>query len=66
MNRRIDIRIVTPDGHRPYPEAVEAAFGMDIDYAVLQARCRRAGSRAGGVVVGALRGAANDTRLSDN
>ena len=41
MNRRIDIRIVTPDGHRPYLEAVEAAFGMDIDYAVLQARCRR-------------------------
>jgi IS1 family transposase len=27
---------LTTDGHRPYLEAVEAAFGMDIDYAVLQ------------------------------
>jgi IS1 family transposase len=26
---------LTTDGHRPYLEAVEAAFGMDIDYAVL-------------------------------
>jgi IS1 family transposase len=26
---------LTTDGHRPYLEAVEAAFGMDIDYATL-------------------------------
>lgn len=26
---------LTTDGHRPYLEAVEAAFGMDIDFAVL-------------------------------
>ena len=24
---------ITTDGHAPYPEAVEAAFGMDVDYA---------------------------------
>ena len=27
---------MTTDGHRPYLEAVEAAFGADVDYAVLQ------------------------------
>jgi hypothetical protein len=27
---------LTTDGHRPYLEAVEVAFGMNIDYAVLQ------------------------------
>jgi IS1 family transposase len=27
---------LTTDGHRPYLEAVEAAFGSDIDYAMLQ------------------------------
>ncbi len=27
---------VTTDGHRPYLEAVEGAFGMDVDYAMLQ------------------------------
>lgn len=27
---------LTTDGHKPYLEAVESAFGMDIDYAVLQ------------------------------
>lgn len=27
---------LTSDGHRPYLEAVEGAFGADIDYAVLQ------------------------------
>jgi IS1 family transposase len=27
---------LTTDGHRPYLEAVEAAFGADIDYAMLQ------------------------------
>lgn len=27
---------LTTDGHRPYLEAVDAAFGMDIDYATLQ------------------------------
>ena len=26
---------LTTDGHRPYLEAVEAAFGMEIDYATL-------------------------------
>jgi len=26
---------LTTDGHRPYLEAVESAFGMDIDYAML-------------------------------
>ena len=26
---------VTTDGHRPYLEAVEGAFGMDVDYAML-------------------------------
>jgi hypothetical protein len=28
--------LLTTDGHRLYLEAVEAAFGIDIDYAVLQ------------------------------
>ena len=33
---RIRTRIqLTTDGHRPYLEAVEGAFGMDIDYAML-------------------------------
>jgi hypothetical protein len=27
---------ITTDGHRPYLEAVEGAFGADVDYAVLQ------------------------------
>jgi hypothetical protein len=27
---------ITTDGHRPYLEAVEGAFGGDVDYAVLQ------------------------------
>ena len=27
---------LTTDGHRPYLEAVESAFNLDIDYAVLQ------------------------------
>jgi IS1 family transposase len=30
---------LTTDGHRPYLEAVEAAFGADIDYAMLQKIC---------------------------
>jgi len=35
--RRINGRVqVTTDGHRAYLEAVEGAFGMDCDYAVLQ------------------------------
>jgi IS1 family transposase len=35
--RRINGRVqVTTDGHRAYIEAVEGAFGMDCDYAVLQ------------------------------
>jgi IS1 family transposase len=33
---RIDSRIqITTDGHRAYVEAVEGAFGMDVDYAML-------------------------------
>jgi IS1 family transposase len=33
---RIDSRIqITTDGHRAYAEAVEGAFGMDVDYAML-------------------------------
>src|ERR1700686_3040080 len=36
MAARIDNRIqLTTDGHRVYAEAVEAAFGSDIDYAML-------------------------------
>jgi IS1 family transposase len=35
---------LTTDGHRPYLEAVEAAFGMDIDYAMLQKIYGAAGS----------------------
>jgi IS1 family transposase len=27
---------LTTDGHKPYPEAVEGAFGMDVDFATLQ------------------------------
>ena len=27
--------LVTTDGHRPYIEAIEAAFGRDVDYAML-------------------------------
>ena len=27
---------LTTDGHKPYLNAVEAAFGADVDYAVLQ------------------------------
>jgi IS1 family transposase len=35
--RRINSRVqVTTDGHRAYLEAVEGAFGMDVDYAQLQ------------------------------
>lgn len=35
--RRINGRVqVTTDGHRAYLEAVEGAFGMDVDYAQLQ------------------------------
>lgn len=35
--RRINGRVqVTSDGHRAYIEAVEGAFGMDCDYAMLQ------------------------------
>ncbi len=35
--RRINDRVqVTTDGHRAYLEAVEGAFGMDVDYAQLQ------------------------------
>jgi hypothetical protein len=26
---------LTTDGHKPYLNAVEAAFGMDVDYAML-------------------------------
>ena len=33
---------LTTDGHKPYLEAVEAAFGSDIDYAM------RCGCRCGG------------------
>ncbi|MGA9495074.1 MAG: IS1 family transposase [Terriglobales bacterium] len=34
---RINGRVqVTTDGHKPYLEAVEGAFGMDVDYAQLQ------------------------------
>ena len=33
---RLRIRVqLTSDGHRPYLEAVEGAFGCDIDYAML-------------------------------
>ena len=32
MSSRIQI---TTDGHRVYAEAVEGAFGMDVDYAML-------------------------------
>ena len=32
LTRRVQI---TTDGHRPYIEAVEAAFGNDVDYAML-------------------------------
>jgi hypothetical protein len=33
---RIDSRVqITTDGHRAYVEAVEGAFGMDVDYAML-------------------------------
>lgn len=34
---RISSRVqITTDGHRAYMEAVEGAFGMDVDYAQLQ------------------------------
>jgi hypothetical protein len=34
---RISSRVqITTDGHRAYLEAVEGAFGMDVDYAQLQ------------------------------
>lgn len=37
VSERVTGRIqLTSDGHRPYLEAVEGAFGMDVDYAVLQ------------------------------
>ncbi len=33
---RVTTRIqITTDGHKPYAEAVEGAFGMDVDYAML-------------------------------
>jgi transposase-like protein len=35
---RVTTRIqITTDGHRAYAEAVEGAFGMDVDYAMLKA-----------------------------
>ena len=30
---------LTPDGHRAYLEAVEGAFGFDVDYAMLVKLC---------------------------
>src|SRR6185312_5218538 len=36
VRRRIQL---TTDGHRPYLEAVEGAFGADIDYAMLVKKC---------------------------
>src|SRR5256885_9806207 len=36
MASRLRYRVqMTSDGHRPYLQAVEAAFGADIDYAML-------------------------------
>ena len=36
VSLRIDSRIqITTDGHRAYAEAVDGAFGMDVDYAML-------------------------------
>jgi hypothetical protein len=32
---------ITTDGHRAYLEAVEGAFGMDVDYAQLQENLQR-------------------------
>jgi hypothetical protein len=32
---------ITKDGHRAYLEAVEGAFGMDVDYAQLQENLQR-------------------------
>ena len=35
---RVTTRIqITTDGHRAYAEAVEGAFGMNVDYAMLEA-----------------------------
>jgi hypothetical protein len=35
LAKRVSSRIqLTSDGHRPYVEAVEGAFGADIDYAI--------------------------------
>jgi IS1 family transposase len=37
LSKRLAHRVqITSDGHRPYLVAVEAAFGSDVDYAVLQ------------------------------
>jgi IS1 family transposase len=37
LARRLKNRVqITIDGHRPYVEAVETAFGMDVDYSILQ------------------------------
>ena len=33
LNNRVQI---TTDGHRPYVEAIETAFGLDVDYSILQ------------------------------
>jgi len=42
VRRRIQL---TTDGHRPYLEAVEGAFGTDIDYAMLVKNVRRLGRK---------------------
>ncbi|MFZ0863788.1 MAG: hypothetical protein ABR881_27735 [Candidatus Sulfotelmatobacter sp.] len=42
MTTRIQI---TTDGHRAYAEAVEGAFGMDVDYAMLIKLCRPINNR---------------------
>jgi IS1 family transposase len=37
LSKRLANRVqLTTDGHRPYLEAVEGAFGADVDYAMLQ------------------------------
>src|SRR5208282_5914796 len=37
LSQRLNGRVqVTTDGHRPYVEAVETAFGREVDYSILQ------------------------------
>ncbi|HVA22223.1 MAG TPA: DDE-type integrase/transposase/recombinase [Candidatus Micrarchaeia archaeon] len=73
LAERLSTRVqLTTDGHRPYLEAVESAFGSEIDYAVLQklygsdpgAEKRYSPAQCMGVDVHKIKGRPNPTLIS--